>query len=351
MPRKCLRTLFAIIILCVAFITSCRKLGPSASPSPIPSTPSATPQPPTASPTTIPTETISPTLVTAREAWLKSNHANNYALEKGPNTYCAQCHSPANWDPAAVIDAPPNCVSCKFPFESEPRIALGNPLVPEEDWAGINCAACHHEEDGIVEASLSWFDRLSNQRQELSNSTQLCEICHRDKEPSLHHRRDLGNSAHADFTCTSCHDPHSTTASCSSAGCHHVPVSDRGECAKCHPDAISFHTMEQMHSAGHDCLKCHEDVIKPPMSEAAATAHAIHMARVTCVACHDASGLQIGPLEQGGVWMTWRTIETIRGASTEPYQSHALQRAADCQKCHFEENPWGLLWLERTETQ
>jgi hypothetical protein len=59
-------------------------------------------------------------------AWENSTHAYTYALEKGPNTCCAGYHSPANWNPAATINEPPNCVSCKFPFETEPRVADGN---------------------------------------------------------------------------------------------------------------------------------------------------------------------------------------------------------------------------------
>lgn len=349
-PSKYRQSLLAIIILCSVFISSCQNTPVAGPPSPIAVTPTATFPPPTGSPTVTPTPTISPAQEAAREAWLKSRHANNYALEKGPNTYCAQCHSPANWDPAAVIDPPPNCVTCKFSFESEPRIAVGNPLVPEEEWAGIDCAICHQTEGGFVEASISWFDRLTNERQEVDNSSQICEKCHRDKEPSLHHKRDLGSGAHANFTCTSCHDPHSTAANCSSKGCHHAPVSDNGECVNCHPDALASHTMEQMHSGGHDCLGCHADVINASMSDSTTAAHTIHMTKIACVACHDASGLQVGPLEQAGVWMTWRTVETPLGSSTEPYQSHTLQRSVDCQKCHYAENPWGLPMFDAAET-
>lgn len=236
------------------------------------------------------------------QAWQTSPHAKTYDLSKGPNTYCARCHSPQNWDPAAKVDRPPNCVSCKFQFESEPRIAAGNPLVAEADWKDINCEICHVVEDGIAIAAVSWLDPVTGYHETVASSTALCEKCHTNTE-TLRHQRDIGASTHVGYDCVECHDPHSTTASCTEAGCH-------ADLLSAAPSIV-----------GHD--------------EAHAT--------ITCVACHDAAGLQVGPLEGEDVWVVFRTTLLLGRENTEPFQSHNLQRAVACQRCHFVGNPWGLV--------
>lgn len=239
-------------------------------------------------------------------AWQESPHADTYSLEKGPNTYCARCHSPGNWDPAATIDAPPNCVSCKFAFEDEPRVAAGNPLVPEEEWQSIGCDVCHRQnEDGVIEAQIAWHDPVSGYYETVTDATDLCTRCHRDTE-TLRHNRELGD-AHPDFACTDCHDAHSLIAACED--CH-----DRQDVLKAgRRTAVGW---QEVHDDEHDM--------------------------VACVACHDASGLQVGPLDDGDRWMTFRTTELLGRANTEPYHSHTLQREVACGRCHFPDNQWDL---------
>lgn len=249
--------------------------------------------------TAAPTE--SPEQAAVRQAWQSSPHADTYDPGKGPNTYCARCHSPYNWDPQAVIDAPPNCVSCKFPTDQEIRVAAGNPLVPEEDWRSIDCPVCHLVLDGEVEPDLAWLDAKTGFQETLSTPTELCEKCHTNTE-TLRHQRELGEAAHASFTCVDCHDPHSAVASCTTSGCH--PAQAERTAAE----------------PGHD------------------PAHAA----VACTACHDASGLAAGPLEDGSSWVTWRTTSLLGRESVKIYQSHTLQRDVDCTRCHFPENTWGL---------
>jgi hypothetical protein len=103
---KSAKTLVAIASICIFLLPGCNPDGES----------DLTPESPLE-----PTQ-AGPNQALYWNAWEAGPHANTYDLEKGPNTYCAKCHSPTNWDPAAVVDPPPNCVSCKFPFESEPRI-------------------------------------------------------------------------------------------------------------------------------------------------------------------------------------------------------------------------------------
>ena len=238
------------------------------------------------------------------EAWQNSPHGDTYALEKGPNTYCARCHSPANWDPQATIDDPPNCVSCKFAFEPEPRQAEGNPLVPEDEWESITCENCHRPQEGAVSGEIAWLDTQTGYYQTVGDSSELCGRCHRDTE-TLRHERRLGSGAHADFTCADCHDPHSAAAGCDQDGCHS-------------PGALA-----ESHDEHHDM--------------------------VTCVACHDAGGLQVGSVEGQDTWTAFRTVELLGRSNTEPYQYHQLQRDVDCVRCHYEHNPWDLEPLPQDE--
>ena len=234
-------------------------------------------------------------------SWRSGPHANAYGLDKGPNTYCARCHSPTNWDSASKIDPPPNCVSCKFANDPEVRVAEHNRLVPESEWKSIGCEVCHQTVDGEMLPGMTWWDQDTGQYHVIDSSDALCGKCHADTE-TLRHRRDLGEFAHRGFTCVNCHDPHSASANCTAVGCH------EGLASAATPPA------------GHD------------------SAHA----QVACVACHDASGLEAGLDKATGAWITWRTTELLGRKSTNPYLSHSLQRQVDCARCHFAGNGWGL---------
>jgi hypothetical protein len=117
------------------------------------------------------------------------------------------------------------------------------------------------------------------------------------------HKMQLGGNAHTNQIglaaarpqfCTDCHDPHSTAASC----------------ANCHKTLST--------AAGHDAA--HKNV--------------------ACTACHDASGLKSAP-NANGQWVSFRTtISASSGrASESAIVSHALQKAVDCTRCHYNNNP------------
>jgi hypothetical protein len=69
-------------------------------------------------------------------------------------------------------------------------------------------------------------------------------------------------------------------------------------------------------------------------------------ANVTCMACHDASGLQVAPHPdeaEGGKWVTVLASVSRSGEATVAYaHSHSAQWLVDCSRCHFAENPWEL---------
>lgn len=254
-------------------------------------------------------------------AWEGSPHGNTYDLGKGPNTYCSRCHSPQNWDPASTTDLPPNCVTCKFPTDETIRMATTMDFVEEADWVGINCETCHRVEDGVVQEGLAWLSPLTGEYMEVSDSTELCTKCHLTSKGvsatggrGVEHEIYLGGSAHKNWagllnteqrpdTCSDCHDPHTQ-----------VPK----QCGDCHE------INEAEHARGKYVM----------MKET-----------VTCMACHEASGMDVGPHpdeEMGGIWVPTVTEMGRSGLSTSAVISHSIQWEVSCDRCHFEENPWEL---------
>ena len=74
--------------------------------------------------------------------------------------------------------------------------------------------------------------------------------------------------------------------------------------------------------------------------------NAVMLDKVDCMACHDSSGMEVGPHpdeEMGGVFTTL-VSEMGRGGemTTEYVKSHSIQWQVACDRCHFEENPWEL---------
>lgn len=269
-----------------------------------------------------PTATPEPTPIprddsAIRTALSEGVHADTYDLSKGPNTYCAVCKSPINWDPEAVIDLPPNCVTCKFSFDTQLRIAVGNPLVPEQEWEGIRCYNCHPStETSTVDETIAWWDAATNTYVYEDSSTALCEQCHRDTSSGT--MRALGqeaSQAHSEATCTTCHDPHSGTASC--VTCHNEEDTETNFVANCWSVYLAP-----------DAPKLHEDML--------------------CETCHDNSGLEMRPVEDPeepylGQWAPWRNV-LIAGVipSNHVWVSHNLSGDVNCVRCHYADNPWGI---------
>lgn len=294
---------------------------------PPPPPPTATPtEPPTPIPTEPPKPGVdvdSPEYKVVMAAWEGSRHGDTYDLGKGPNTYCSRCHSPQNWDPATKPDKPPTCITCKFPTDPELRIATTMDFVPEEDWVGIACETCHPTEDGRVLAEMSWLNTVSKEYEPVATANELCSKCHVDSQGvkasggrGVTHAITLGGSAHLNWAgampqghrpsyCTDCHDPHSL-----------VPKT----CVECHEEALALETHMKGTSAEH--------------------------ANVECLACHDASGMDVAPLGAEGETPRWTTVltETSRSGetTTEYVKSHSVMWEVDCSRCHFEGNPWEL---------
>ena len=277
--------------------------------------PTEVPPPPTPEPTALPDQSAQVA------AWEASPHGNTWGEGKGPNTWCSRCHSPQNWDPASFIGPPPSCFSCKFPTDPEMRIAEGNPFVPEEEWVGIPCETCHRMENGVATAGIAWLNPISMEYVAVNTPNELCEKCHvttvgtgNPVRSAVSHKILLGGPAHLNYAgfieetppptyCTDCHDPHTQQPK---------------QCQDCHEiDAVA-------HAGGR----------YPAMAGV-----------VTCMACHDASGAEVGPNPDeaaGGMWTTTLTEVGRSGPTTTAIISHSIQYEVACNRCHFDANPWEL---------
>ncbi len=297
----------------------------SASPTPSEVVPTIIPATQTLIPPS-PTKTPLPDQSAIHIAWESGPHADTYDLGKGPNTYCSRCHSPQNWDPDSKVDLPPNCVTCKFPTDPELRIATTMDFVEEADWVGITCATCHIVDENGIAGELAWLNVVTGNYEEINYPNELCSKCHTNTSgvsvsggTGVTHAVVLGGSAHLNWAgewpqadrpqyCSDCHDPHST-----------VPK---------------------------QCVDCHEDI--PTSDTHMKGLNAIMLDKVTCMACHDADGMEVGPHpdeNEGGVFVTLLSSVGRSGTTVEYVKSHSIQWQVSCDRCHFEGNDWELLVL------
>jgi len=249
--------------------------------------------------------------------WESGPHST-YDLGHGPNDWCARCHSPQNWNPEATVGTPPNCVSCKFPGQ-DMTVGDGNVLIPEEEWKAVPCETCHIMEDGIAGES-AWLNPIKMEYESVATTTELCEKCHVTTTGNafgsgVDHKITLGGSAHLNYGgflgdeapptyCVDCHDPHTTE-----------PLG---------------------------CVDCHQEDIEQP--EHAFGAFDKMRDTVTCMACHDASGADVGPspAEDSDLWVTTMTEIGRSGPTTSAIISHSIVHEVSCDRCHYVDNEWEL---------
>jgi hypothetical protein len=269
------------------------------------------------------TETPTPPYVVATSSkvpekwtlWSESAHASTGGTASVANTYCAECHSPLNWNPQATRDT------------AVPVLA--------GEWMNIPCEVCHEASGtGSLLASISWWDPTTDQNQPVADSTELCEKCHRDTV-DFHYKVNLDDSVHSGFGCMTCHEPHSTAASCTNSGCH-----DQIRPESSLPPGTPTGGVHPNNTAFCGGANCH-----PAATQAALSNTSIHSAMhasVSCIACHDSSGLDVAPFFDLGTWMPFQILEKDGVPTKVPVRSHAIHRTVDCTRCHFEGNGWGL---------
>jgi hypothetical protein len=231
--------------------------------------------------------------------WESGPHSDTYVVsDEEVNNTCARCHAPLVWVPS-VEDMPESCSSCKFEVEQPP------PYMPPEDWRPIECQVCHEADGDEVEPEIAWLEIAQiEEYEEVAGATELCQKCHLAGDVAAHTSVVVGGD-HEGYECTRCHNAHSTAASCTGEGCHEQM-----------PEPIT----------GHD------------------QAHA----NVSCVACHDASSLEVGPHPDTGIWTTFFPSEGED--SLRAFPSHDTQVSVACDRCHFPDNPWGLSEVEPAAT-
>jgi len=239
-------------------------------------------------------------------AWQSSPHANAFVVDAdGNNNPCARCHAPVDWLPT-MDDLPESCFVCKFELDEPPS------YITEEAWVSIPCKVCHEvDKKGEVQPEYSWLEIAAlEEYASVATPTELCLKCHDVSNVPEHGNVQVGG-AHEGYECTECHNAHDTTASCGTGDCHEDVID---------PDTPI---------AGHD--EDHKDV--------------------ACVACHDASGMEVGPSETLGYWIThapWSYEVVISDTETRtesgivPFTSHNIILDASCERCHFTDNPWDL---------
>jgi hypothetical protein len=317
-PRVSWLPIVAVVLLAIA-LSACAPATPE---------PTAVPTPVPPRPTDVPPPDQSAIIA----AWEAGPHSAAYDIGKGPNTMCSRCHSPLNWKPGSKPGRAPNCVTCKFAFDKELRIAPsfeegGMDFVSEEDWVGIPCATCHKVSayDGTASEEIAWLNPIALNYEELNTPNELCIKCHTTPSGtslsggglSADHEIILGGSAHLNYAgewpqadrpkyCTDCHEPHS---------------GDLKQCVDCHTKTGETHTKVA------------------PMME-----------KVSCMGCHDASGATVGIAKEGGLFTTILiTPASSRGAaSTTEIVSHSIVWSVSCNRCHVEGNTYGLSVLTAT---
>lgn len=236
-----------------------------------------------------PTGPIPPSSASIEDLWEASPHAHTYVLtDQMMNSTCARCHAPTDYIPA-IDDMPASCAACKFEIEPPP------PMIEEAKWRNIPCTVCHRIKKGKVDPKYAWLAIPPiDEYEDVATTTELCTKCHETADVAGH-TSIIVAGAHDGYTCTQCHDAHSTAASCSTGNCH--------------SDVLSPASPIPGHDAAHKA--------------------------VTCWACHDATGLKVG-LDDQGNWLTFLPDSLI------PAVSHNIVKNAACERCHFSGNPWNL---------
>jgi hypothetical protein len=250
--------------------------------------------------------------IVAQQEWDISAHASSFVVDdEGNNNPCARCHAPMNWMPT-LDDIPESCQACKFELETPPS------FISESDWQHVSCLYCHEaDKKGNIQPEVSWLEIPAlEEYSEVESHSELCLKCHNTENVPEHGLVVVG-SGHADMQCTECHSPHNTTTTCMNGDCHSDVLSDS--------DQIP----------GHD--DDHNDV--------------------SCAACHDNAGWDVGPAPETGIWTTFSPwshevmvaeADSILQTGTVPFSSHDIGLEVNCERCHFSGNQWEL--TESVET-
>lgn len=191
----------------------------------------------------------------------------------------------------------------------------------------VKCESCHEVQNGLVLARAGGPEQPTSSGSTGLNGDAPCAQCHEGT---------VAGNAHPGYTCTRCHDPHSTVASCTDSGCHSTLT--QTVVHEIPPTPTDGHPKTGSSFCGG--ANCHSAATA--VAKSAFSIHGSYHARVSCVACHTASGMQAGPAPDGSAWVLLQAVNTEGSVSFEPAFSHEIQLEVSCTACHFENNLWGL---------
>lgn len=270
--------------------------------------------------------------------WRRGSHSKISYSSEYSQPYCAKCHSPQDWDPTANPGETPGCAEAIV--SSQQGATGGGGVQPELSAAGhaVECKTCHLlGKDGYPLRGNVWWNQEAGKAESISDSLALCTKCH-TKTSDADNSVDLGNDEfHSELNCIACHDPHTTTASCTNTSCH-PNVANNLEII----DALAI-------EPGHENIPggcgggpgCH--MKSTQVAEEGLLTHiGVYHTYLTCAACHDGAGMEVGPVEGSFMWTTFQTVEWNGMIAKRPKYSHVITTEVDCARCHYEGNPWDL---------
>ncbi len=271
--------------------------------------------------------------------WQRGSHSKVSFTAEFAQPFCAKCHSPQDWDPDNNPSEIAGCAEAIVNFQDGLKGVGDTQLSNSLNWNGVECKTCHlFDENGDPIKEIIFWNRETGNAERVSNNTDLCTKCH-TKTNDVDNSVNLGeNEFHSSLSCTACHDPHRTTASCTDSGCH-ADVSKDLEIIK-YLAVDSDHETESPHScgAGSQCHALATQVVEENQLPHIGVQHAF----LTCAACHDGAEMEVGPVNENSVWTTFQTVEWNGLTVKRPKFSHVITTKVDCTRCHFEENPWEL---------
>lgn len=190
------------------------------------------------------------------------------------------------------------------------------------------CELCHEVQAGVVLEIAASQEQAASQPGTGMDGNSMCPQCHDVRG---------GGNAHPGLGCNDCHDPHSTAASCTDSGCHSALRQNAVFAVP--PTPTDGHPKSGSSFCGG--TNCH--AAATAVADSAFSIHRSSHARVSCVACHTASGMQTGPLPDGSSWVLLQEVKNANAEVTlKPAFAHGIQLDVDCTTCHFENNVWGL---------
>ncbi|SNQ62303.1 hypothetical protein [Candidatus Methanoperedens nitratireducens] len=164
------------------------------------------------------------------------------------NAYCARCKSPPNYNLSAASGN-----RSSYP-------------IAEQDWQGIQCKICHnlhndtYSGNGTTPINISFYNTTATLKtdsvvyDQVSNSTELCQKCHSNRNFAGRHKDTVG------FDCADCH------ANRTLSNYNHTfevknTTSGVTGCEVCHTYPGTAHSLISNYHGNITCWACHDQTV------------------------------------------------------------------------------------------